>query len=307
VNNLLLPVALVALIAGVGVFFAFGNAGGDATTQDRLIARLDAIDGKLSSLEDDLAARDATIESLRSAVSANRGAGMQRQPETGNLAGMVDAAVERALAERMAAGSDALADALAGDPEADAARAAIVPNAVRRMLDPLLSDAEREELWAEIRDAGLVEEAIAALEAESEGNPENTDLLVELGYAYLQPIFTGDAAGPDAGMWSMKSDGAYDRALAIDPQNWDARFSKAVSYSFWPPVFGKQAEAIGHFETLIEQQGSRPKEDRFVQTYQFLGNLYAQTGKQAEAEAAWRAGLEQFPDNSGLKQSLGID
>ncbi|MHC4838807.1 MAG: hypothetical protein ACYTF3_11570 [Planctomycetota bacterium] len=105
----------------------------------------------------------------------------------------------------------------------------------------------------------------------------------------------------------MKSDGAYDKALAIDPQNWDARFSKAVSYSFWPPVFGKQAEAIGHFETLIEQQGSRPKEDRFVQTYQFLGNLYAQTGKQAEAEAAWRAGLEQFPDNSGLKQSLGID
>ncbi|MHC4838806.1 MAG: hypothetical protein ACYTF3_11565 [Planctomycetota bacterium] len=104
-NNLLLPLALVALVAGVGVFFAFGNAGGDAEAQDRLIARLDAIDGKLTSLEDDLAARDATIESLRSAVSANRGAGMQRQPETGNLAGMVDAAVERALAERMAAGT----------------------------------------------------------------------------------------------------------------------------------------------------------------------------------------------------------
>lgn len=302
--NRLLPVLLVLALGGLG-FVLLNNPDGGSKNNDELTTQLAAIQSQLSSMEDKITERDTTIESMQAAIAANRGNGMQRQPDTSNLAGLIDSAVAKALAERGGLAADGLVAGTLEDANAEAVRAAIVPDAMRRLIDPLLGDAEREEIWAKIRDEGLVDEAIAALEAEVDSNPDNADLLVELGYAYVQPIFSGAAAGPEAGIWSMKSDATYDRALAIDPQHWDARFSKAVSYSFWPPVMGKQGEAIKHFETLIEQQGNRPREDRFVQTYQFLGNLYAQTGKQAEAEAAWRKGLTEFPDNAGLKQSLG--
>jgi len=301
--NRLLPVILVLALAGLG-FFLLNDPNEGSKNNDELTTQLAAIQAQLSSMEDKIAERDTTIESMQAAIAANRGNGMQRQPDTSNLAGLIDSAVAKALAERGGLGADALASNLE-DANAEAIRAAIVPDAMRRLIDPLLGDEEREEIWAKIREEGLVKEAIAALEAEVEGNPDNADLLTELGYAYIQPIFSGEATGPEAGTWSMKSDQTYDRALAIDPEHWDARFSKAVSYSFWPPVFGKQAEAITHFETLIEQQGNRPREDRFVQTYQFLGNLYAQTGKQAEANAIWQKGLAEFPDDAQLKKSLG--
>lgn len=302
--NRLLPVFLVLALGGLG-FVLLNNPDGGSKNNDELTTQLAAIQNQLSSMEDKITERDTTIESMQAAIAANRGNGMQRQPDTSNLAGLIDNAVAKALAERGGLAADGLAAGTLEDANAEAVRAAIVPDAMRRLIDPLLGDAEREEIWAKIREEGLVDEAIAALESEVDSNPDNADLLVELGYAYVQPIFSGAAAGPEAGIWSMKSDATYDRALAIDPQHWDARFSKAVSYSFWPPVMGKQGEAIKHFETLIEQQGNRPREDRFVQTYQFLGNLYAQTGKQAEAEAAWQKGLTEFPDNAGLKQSLG--
>ncbi len=302
-NRPLLAILFVLAIAGLGVFL-LNDPNEGSKDNDELTTQLAAIQAQLSSMEDQIAERDTIIESMQAAIAANRGNGMQRQPDTSNLAGLIDNAVAKALAERGGIAADALTTNLE-DANAEAIRAAIVPDAMRRLIDPLLGDAEREEIWAKIREEGLVKEAIAALEAEVESNPDNADLLTELGYAYVQPIFSGAAAGPEAGIWSMKSDATYDRALAIDPEHWDARFSKAVSYSFWPPVMGKQGEAIKHFETLIEQQGNRPREDRFVQTYQFLGNLYAQTGKQAEAEAAWRKGLAEFPNDTQLKKSLG--
>lgn len=303
-NRLLPAILFLAALAGLGFFLMNGPNQGDQNSE-ALSEQLSAIQSQLTSMEDKIAERDTTIESMQAAIAANRGNGVQRQPDMSNLSGLIDSAVAKALAERSGLGIEALAGANQGDANAEAIRAAIIPDAMRRLIDPLLSDEDREEIWAKIRDEGLVKEAIAALEAEVDNNPANADLLTELGYAYIQPIFSGEATGPEAGTWSMKSDATYDRALAINPEHWDARFSKAVSYSFWPPVFGKQGEAIKHFETLIEQQGSRPREDRFVQTYQFLGNLYAQTGKQAEAEAAWREGLAEFPDNEGLKKSLG--
>ena len=53
-----------------------------------------------------------------------------------------------------------------------------------------------------------------------------------------------------------KADQAFDAALAVDEKHWDARFTKATALSFWPPIFGKQAESVRQFEILIDQQES---------------------------------------------------
>ena len=84
----------------------------------------------------------------------------------------------------------------------------------------------------------------------------------------------------------------------------DARFSKAISLSFWPPVFGKQTEAINNFEILAAQQAQQPQEPKFAQTWLLLGNVYQQIGKSEQALAAWQKGLSIFPDNAQLLQQI---
>ncbi|MDA0667661.1 MAG: hypothetical protein O3A95_06675 [Planctomycetota bacterium] len=129
----------------------------------------------------------------------------------------------------------------------------------------------------------------------------------QLGYAYLQPIIRGGVAGMDAGKWSMKADGIYDQVLAADSENWDARFSKAISYSFWPPMFGKQPEAIRHFEILVGQQENQVANSQFSQTHLLLGNLYEQQGNHEKAMAAWQVGYDRFPDDANLRKQLGLE
>jgi len=110
--------------------------------------------------------------------------------------------------------------------------------------------------------------------------------------------------GPEAGIWATKADKAFDAALAVDDHCWDARFSKAVSLSFWPPVFGKQGEAIKNFEVLTEQQASQPSDPKFAQTWLLLGNMYQQTGRMDQALATWQKGLALFPGNEALQAQI---
>ena len=125
------------------------------------------------------------------------------------------------------------------------------------------------------------EQAIGAGVAKGR-KPSESFVITRFGRAYLQKLFTV-GGGPEAGVWGTKADKAFDGALAIDDHNWDARFAKAVSLSFWPPMLGKQNEAIKNFEVLVEQQSAQSSKSEFAQTYYFLGNMYTQTGDKDKA------------------------
>src|SRR4030095_4281872 len=125
-------------------------------------------------------------------------------------------------------------------------------DAFQKLLDPNLKGDAREALWKQIRDAGLTDEVIARMEPLAAAHPNDAGIQVALGEAYLQKIFeVGN--GPEAGEWATKADKYFEAAPEITPQQGDARFAKAISLSFWPPMFGKQAEAIQNFETLVAQ------------------------------------------------------
>ncbi len=189
----------------------------------------------------------------------------------------------------------------------EAVAAAFSPeDSLGRLLDPRLGHEERDAIWKAAQEAGEFEQLIAELQARAAAEPRNAQLQFELGYGYLQPIMNGTAPGPKAGEWATKADGAFDAALAIDPANWDARFSKAVSYTFWPPIFGKQKAAIAQFETLVQQQGRMAPRPGFAQTYLFLGNLYEQTGQGDKAKETWNLGLAAFPNDPDLRKRLGL-
>ena len=221
--------------------------------------------------------------------------------------GELDAAVARYFAER----GEALPEQ-AGEVEAlamaaadDAARARRVEGAFQELLAGGLSQEQELELWAKIADEGLTDELVAAFEARAEREPNDPDVRVELGEAYLQKVFEA-GSGPMAGVWAMKADGAFDAALTLDENHWDARFNKAISLSFWPPALGMQGKAIDQFETLLAKQSGAPGEPKFAQTYLFLGNMYQQIGQGEKALETWQQGLALYPENGQLSEQIDV-
>ncbi|HTE06378.1 MAG TPA: tetratricopeptide repeat protein [Planctomycetota bacterium] len=212
----------------------------------------------------------------------------------------LEATVARVLEEREAAraGTAPAADAPAAGAALD------LDDTVAALLDPALDRAAREALWQKVRDAGMLDAVIAAYEQRAKDRPNDAAAQADLGHAYLQKIYEV-GSGPLASVWADKADNAFDAALALDDHNWDARFTNAVSLTFWPPIFGKQPEAITNFQTLLEQQAGQAKNPAFAQTYLMLGNLYAQQGKSGEAAAMWKQGLAEYPDDPSLLGKLG--
>jgi tetratricopeptide (TPR) repeat protein len=211
--------------------------------------------------------------------------------------GEIEASVARALAKL--APQDAAAPAPSESPKKPKAKIT-----AQRALDLLtgsdLGESESQAIWNDVVESGEVDALLALYEARVAADPNDPDLRVDLGRAYLQKLFTvGD--GPEKGTWAVKADQAFDEALALDETNWPARFAKAVSLSFWPPIFGKGPEAIKQFETLVaQQQGQAPQAD-FLQSHVLLGQLYIQQGQKEKAVAVWQKGLLQFPGNEHLE------
>jgi tetratricopeptide (TPR) repeat protein len=219
--------------------------------------------------------------------------------------GEIDKAVARALEQRASASAPAPEKSA---PVADAkpvAKPGTVPevrDAFARLKSGELSWEDKQALWKEMADAGKYDELLALFELEAKNNPNDPKAQVELGQAYLQKVFRSN--GPEAGIWATKADGAFDQALVLDDHNWEARFQKAVSLSFWPPVMGKQGQAQKQFETLLAQQEAGPKKPEHAQTYLFLGNVYQQMGKLDQALATWKKGLAMFPSNTQLATQI---
>jgi tetratricopeptide (TPR) repeat protein len=290
-KSLLLPVLVSSLAAGaVGAAVALTLG-----PRSEPVAQTRAVEPGASDLSREVARLAASQAELASALEDLRLA--PREPAR-LPADDVGAAVERYLAAREAAPEAAATPAVDGD-------ARRVDEALAQLLGDELDDDEAQTLWAELGKAGLSDELVAAFEARVERDPNDPDLRVELGEAYLQKIFeVGN--GPMAGVWAMKADAAFDAALALDERHWEARFTKAVSLSFWPPALGKQNAAIEQFELLLAQQQDEPKAPHFSQTYLFLGNMYQQTGQPEKALSTWQAGLGQYPDSPELASQVQL-
>ncbi len=169
---------------------------------------------------------------------------------------------------------------------------------------PDFTDLEREGIWLQIARAGRTRELIALFEKRAEQSPYDPDVQVELGGAYLR-MLQEVGQGPLAGQWAGRADAAFDRALELDPEHVGARLSKAISLSFWPPIFGKQAEAVKQFETLIGQLEGKPLQPQHSQAWLLLGNLHQQQGQAEKALAVWQAGAALFPGDAALGAKLG--
>ena len=289
-----LPIVLLSAIlgAGAGVAASIALSPAECTHDERQELEID--DTVL--LREEVARLTREVEALRQEATGRLAGGTRgsRLP-----IGEIEEVVRRYLAAHEGLASPASTGEASGSSEA----AASAEELVAQLLDPELDYEAQEAIWARIRESGQLDEVIALMEAYAEEHAGDPDAQVDAGYAYLQKIFeVGD--GPEAGVWALKADSAFDRALSLDERHWDARFSKAISLSFWPPIFGKQKDAIQHFEVLVGHQEEGVVEDRYSQTYLMLGNLYHQVGQPEKADAMWKRGLEFFPGDEGLLEKF---
>jgi tetratricopeptide (TPR) repeat protein len=299
----ILPLVLLSLPAGalaaaVTVPFVAGTPPGSSESAE-------ALQRAAASLGD-LARRMDDIERGMTALRAERPPSPDARVSLAEIESAVASYLERHDSSTTTA-SEADASAAGANAAAPAATAELgVDDAFARLTSGTLSEEQRQKLWAEMGKRGLSDALVARFEAAVEGSPNDPDLRVDLGAAYIQKIFEAGGSTPLAGMWAMKADRAFDAALALDDHHWEARFSKAVSYSFWPPALGMQNKAIAQFEMLIEQQQDQPPQPQFARTYRFLGTMYQQTGNPQKALQVWQQGLALFPGDDELKNQVAL-
>lgn len=296
-------ILIIVLSLGGGFLFTriipplSGENGGDAA---QLRIQVDELSRQVRSLS---AAQRDLIESV-AGLRAGAGDGLapaSREPVE-SLAVEVDRWIRKNRPDLVAAGTT---DSLAGEDGQFSEEQSFVRAAeMLSMLDkPDLSDEEWSEVWNKINEAGLMDEALALLEGAVEKDPNNPEMHMALAGGYLaRTLYT--ASDLEKGAYAVAADRTLDRALELDPNHWDARFTKASSLTFYPPIMGKQGEALRHFEILLEQQKTMPTDPKHSQTYLFLGNLHQQMGNYQKASQIWKDGLALFPENSELAKQL---
>ncbi|MCZ6796145.1 MAG: hypothetical protein O7J95_21250 [Planctomycetota bacterium] len=287
----------------VGVSWAFWNYAGSAppplaSPPDR--ALVVELEQRLAALEADHAALAGRVGELEARIMA------VADPSRTAVASDVESATDP---DEPPAEEPAPDPAIAGEQDEVAAaeeealeREAVFEDALAVIADPGVHRSKKQKAWNELRQTGLLDDAIAAIEENARDNPRDAHIQAELGHAYIQKIFTVNDL--EKMKWSTKANAQYDKALAVDGHHWEARFSKAVNYSFIPPVFGMQSKAIEQFEILVKQQESQSPRDDFAQSYLYLGNLYSSQGKTERAQQVWRRGSELFPDAKDLARRV---
>lgn len=178
-----------------------------------------------------------------------------------------------------------------------------VARELQTLLEPKADFADKQAAWKQLRETGKLSQAITELEHRSVEDPSDSECLAVLGQAYLQKAGTLQDMR-EQGILGMKADMTFEAALKVDPQNWEARFVKAVAMSYWPPELNKSQEIMENLSTLIDQQEAQSPQPYFAQTYALLGDQYKKAGYPDLARQMWQHGANLYPNDTTLRQKL---
>ena len=174
---------------------------------------------------------------------------------------------------------------------------------VQTLVSRQASYAQRQVVWRQLSDAHQLDDAITELEHATTAEPSAAEYPTALGIAYVQKLRTLEDFREQS-ILAIKADKSFDQALELDPSNWDARFWKATSLSYWPEGLNKSGEVIENFVTLVEQQEKQPPQPQFAETYVRLGEQYQKAGYPEYARETWQRGAALFPADNTLRERL---
>lgn len=158
---------------------------------------------------------------------------------------------------------------------------------------------QNPDAWKRAFAAGRMDDVLKKFEAIAKAQPQD----VKAQMQFANALFASQQLDPSKWQNSVRADQTLDKVLALDDRHWEARFSKALSYTFYPPFLGKQKDAITHFQKLVEQQDQSSPQPHEAQTYLYLGNLL-QERDPAQARAIWQKGAARHPESQELAGKL---
>ena len=129
--------------------------------------------------------------------------------------------------------------------------------AIDILVSPQASFQQKQAAWKRLRNAGELDQAIAALKQGAASNPTAPEYPTALGEAYVYQLQTVRDYH-ETSILGLKADQSFDAALKLDPSNWEAQFFKTASLSHWPPEMNKGPEVIQRLSSLIDQQEAMP-------------------------------------------------
>lgn len=256
--------------------------------------------GALSQRIDELESRlQSRLEALRAEAALQANA-----PRKEVVDPVDDAAIERAVrawldrnhaqpevAAQLAEASGGKADLAGFDPAATLAEFWKLDWETQAQRWGALSKEQRDAL-------------VAHVEALAKAKPNDADVQVRLGEAYVQKILAPGTGFMEMAKFGQLADRQFTRALELDDHHWDARFNKAMGLAHQPAVLGSRPKAIEHLETLMAQQEQLAPESRHAGVYLVLGNLWAEQGKQEKAREIWTRGAKRHPQSRELADRL---
>lgn len=289
-------VAWIALFAGAAGIGLALKAGKQAPVSRDAESETDLLDAK--SMENRLNDAEGRLESAQKRIAALEERLTKAERTAEEAAGLA----------RSAAGAVAGAVYPTGAP-ADGGKGTEKPTDGESLLAQIREGRIPEDgtfaLFQKAKDLGVLDEALKEMEKYAAAHPGDADVQVELASAYIVKLMAVPD-GMERGTWSMKSLAACENALKIDPEHWDAQFTKGMNLSQWPAFLGKQPEAIRTFEKLIEQQERGAPDPGYAQTYYQLGNTYRTAGNLEKARKVFTRGLELFPEDKQLREQLDL-
>jgi tetratricopeptide (TPR) repeat protein len=179
----------------------------------------------------------------------------------------------------------------------------LVNHAVAQLVSSQVSFSQKRDAWNQLREADKLDEAILELERLAAGDPRIAEYPAALGQAYLKKCATLQDLR-EQGILAMQADKAFDTALSLDPANWEARFTKAVAMSYWPPTLNRGEEVIQQFQALVQQQETQTPQPHFAEAYAWLGDQFKKAGRQDDAITVWQRGATFFPTDEKLRTRL---
>jgi hypothetical protein len=185
---------------------------------------------------------------------------------------------------------------------APVASAPVAPD-IADLVSPQVSYQQRQARWKELKKSGQLAQAVVELEQRVASGPPSSDAMTALGEGYYKEAGAATNVRQRA-VLAMNADQTLENALNLDPNNWEARFTKAVGMSYWPPELGKGQEVLEQLQRLVRQQEYESSQPQFARTYLVLGEQYQKAGQPEAASQIWQRGAALFPNNTDLAAKL---
>ena len=173
---------------------------------------------------------------------------------------------------------------------------------------------------------GRIREAVSAAQDQVAKHPEDVDAHVLLGRVYLRSL--GDGQGPQSTDMLQAAIKEYEKIAQLKPDDLETHLllgqlygldhdsAKAEQqFKIAQRIDSGSEEVVLSMARLYTEQGDLPKaakviadvpvDDRSARMDFALAGIYDQLKKPKEAAVAYRAALEQDPDNTDAKRGLG--